>query len=79
MDNIWTKIGGRKLIAFVLSLGATVGIALTGNLTDTTMWTIMGLFTAFAGGNMGEHWAAVFSRGNPKVGSKAIAEDEGSE
>jgi len=54
-DNVWTKIGGRKLIAFALGLIALVSLALTNHLSETAMWGILGLAACFSGGNIGEH------------------------
>jgi hypothetical protein len=52
-SSIWTKIGGRKLIAYFLGLAALVGLAFHGSLTETAMWGIVGLSGTYAGGNVG--------------------------
>ena len=54
-NNVWTKIGGRKLIAYFLGLTALVVLAFQGHLNETAMWGILGLSATFAGGNIGEH------------------------
>jgi hypothetical protein len=65
-DHIWKRLGGRKLIAFLLSLGVVCALAWTSKMTDTVMWTILGLFSSYAGGNAMEHWATAFrNRGKP--------------
>ena len=54
-DNVWSKLGGRKLIAFFLGLVVLVALALTDTLTDNALWGILGLAASFSGGNVGEH------------------------
>lgn len=71
-DSVWTKLGGRKLLAFFLGLVALVVLALTGDLSDTAMYGILGLAASFSGGNIGEHIAgAIAARaGRPETASK---------
>ena len=79
-SNIWTKIGGRKLIAFLFGLGALVGLAFAEKLTDTAMWGIIGLAASFAGGNAAEHIASVFrTRGKAIPATPESPDEEDSE
>jgi hypothetical protein len=60
-DSIWKRLGGRKLLAFFLGLVALVVLALTGHLTETAMYGILGLAASFSGGNIGEHIAGAIA------------------
>ena len=57
--NIWTRIGGRKLLAFLFGLGALMFLSCTDKLSDSAVWGILALTAVFTGGNIGEHLTAV--------------------
>lgn len=54
-NNIWTKLGGRKLIALVLGIGATILLAFFDKIDGNVVTLILGLTGAFTGGNVVEH------------------------
>lgn len=60
---MWEKVGGRKLVALILCLAATIVLSVLGKLDPTTLWTILGLYTVYAGGNVGEHFAKMIASG----------------
>ena len=68
---MWEKIGGRKLVALILCLAATIALSVLGRLDQTTLWAILGLYTAYAGGNVGEHFAKMIASG--KVDTAALS------
>lgn len=47
--------GNRKLVAFGVSLVATLGLALMGKLDETSAAAVAGLLALFVGGNTAEH------------------------
>lgn len=55
MNNVWTKIGGRKFVAFVLALAAVMVLSFYDKLTSDVTFAILGLVSVFCGGNIGEH------------------------
>jgi len=58
--------GYRKTIAFALALAATVGMAFAGISTGEPYWAIVGLLTAFIGGNAFEHLKGKTGKGVAK-------------
>lgn len=56
LDNIWRRLGGRKLISLMLGIGATILLAFYDKLDSNAVTAILGLTGAFAGGNVLEHW-----------------------
>jgi len=59
-NNIWTKLGGRKLIAFILGLAVLVLLAYFDKLTDNALWGVLGLASLLTGGNTAEHIASAW-------------------
>ena len=59
------KVGGRKFVFAFVSLAALVaGVLLVEdpNLFSTFAYSTVGLYTAMAGGNAGEHFARAFAK-----------------
>jgi len=54
-NNIWRRVGGRKLIAMMLGIGATILLAFYDKLDGNAVTAILGLTAAFSGGNVAEH------------------------
>jgi len=76
-DNIWTKLGGRKLIAFVLGLAALMLLAYFDKLSDNALWGVLGLASLLTGGNAAEHIAAAWrSRAASFLGPTENKKDE---
>lgn len=58
----------RKLRAFYIAMAVLFLLAFFGKITgEPVVWGIVGIFSAFMGGNVGEHWT---KKGQPTEISK---------